>query len=201
MSSSAVPTDATPQSGTGFVKAMTLTDATMLVAGSMIGSGIFIVSASMARELPSPLWMILAWVLSGVMTLLGALAYGELAAMYPKAGGQCPHGEFVSCGDVLLQGDFARDGPARHADDRSLAQRHQSGGDIVHGPQPSRLLRILLCRRVRHPLCGTGACAAISLSCFNSSQNAPGIAARQWARLSAASCGVPMPVTTLAIAG
>jgi len=88
MSSSAVSTDATPDSGTGFVKAMTLTDATMLVAGSMIGSGIFIVSASMARELPSPLWMILAWVLSGVMTLLGALAYGELAAMYPKAGGQ-----------------------------------------------------------------------------------------------------------------
>jgi len=88
MSSSAASTDATPHSGTGFVKAMTLTDATMLVAGSMIGSGIFIVSASMARELPSPLWMILAWVLSGVMTLLGALAYGELAAMYPKAGGQ-----------------------------------------------------------------------------------------------------------------
>src|SRR6476660_967208 len=88
MSSSAVSTDATPHAGTGFVKAMTLTDATMLVAGSMIGYGIFIVSASMARELPSPLWMILAWVLSGVMTLLGALAYGEMAAMYPKAGGQ-----------------------------------------------------------------------------------------------------------------
>src|SRR3954466_15472345 len=88
MSSSAVSTDATPHAGTGFVKAMTLTDATMLVAGSMIGSGIFIVSASMARGLPSPLWMILAWVLSGIMTLLGALAYGELAAMYPRAGGQ-----------------------------------------------------------------------------------------------------------------
>jgi len=88
MSSSAVPTDATPPSDTGFVKAMTLTDATMLVAGSMIGSGIFIVSASMARDLPSPLWMILTWILSGVMTLLGALAYGELAAMYPRAGGQ-----------------------------------------------------------------------------------------------------------------
>src|SRR3982751_6532166 len=88
MSSSAVTTDATPHAGTGFVKAMTLTDATMLVAGSMIGSGIFIVSASMARGLPSPLWMILAWVLSGIMTLLGALAYGELAAMYPRAGGQ-----------------------------------------------------------------------------------------------------------------
>ncbi|MDB4887361.1 MAG: amino acid/polyamine/organocation transporter, superfamily [Gemmatimonadetes bacterium] len=88
MSSSAVSTDATPQSGTGFVKAMSLTDATMLVAGSMIGSGIFIVSASMARGVPSPLWLMLAWVLSSVMTVLGALAYGELAAMYPRAGGQ-----------------------------------------------------------------------------------------------------------------
>jgi APA family basic amino acid/polyamine antiporter len=67
---------------------MSLTDATMLVAGSMVGSGIFIVSASMARGVPSPMWLMLAWVLSGVMTLLGALAYGELAAMYPRAGGQ-----------------------------------------------------------------------------------------------------------------
>ncbi len=92
MSSSAVPTDATPQSdagaSSGFVKAMSLTDATMLVAGSMIGSGIFIVSASMARGLPSPMWLMLAWVLSSIMTVLGALAYGELAAMYPRAGGQ-----------------------------------------------------------------------------------------------------------------
>src|ERR671916_2745085 len=71
-----------------FVKAMTLTDATMLVAGSMIGSGIFIVSAGMARSLGSPLWLLVAWVLTGVITLLGALAYGELAAMYPRAGGQ-----------------------------------------------------------------------------------------------------------------
>src|ERR671916_2686953 len=71
-----------------FVKAMTLTDATMLVAGSMIGSGIFIVSAGMARTLGSPMWLIIAWVLTGVITLLGALAYGELAAMYPRAGGQ-----------------------------------------------------------------------------------------------------------------
>jgi basic amino acid/polyamine antiporter, APA family len=71
-----------------FVKAMTLTDATMLVAGSMIGSGIFIVSASMSRSLGSPFWLIVAWVLTGVITLLGALAYGELAAMYPRAGGQ-----------------------------------------------------------------------------------------------------------------
>src|SRR5918992_3201285 len=71
-----------------FVKAMTLTDATMLVAGSMIGSGIFIVSASMARSIGSPLWLLIAWALTGVITLLGALAYGELAAMYPRAGGQ-----------------------------------------------------------------------------------------------------------------
>lgn len=75
-------------SSPGFVKAMTLTDATMLVAGSMIGSGIFIVSADMARTLGSPFWLLIAWLLTGVMTLLGALAYGELAAMYPRAGGQ-----------------------------------------------------------------------------------------------------------------
>ncbi len=71
-----------------FVKAMTLTDAAMLVAGSMIGSGIFIVSADMARALGSPFWLLFAWVLTGVITLLGALAYGELAAMFPRAGGQ-----------------------------------------------------------------------------------------------------------------
>jgi APA family basic amino acid/polyamine antiporter len=75
-------------SGPGFVKAMTLTDATMLVAGTMIGSGIFIVSADMARTLGSPFWLLVAWVVTGAMTLLGALAYGELAAMYPRAGGQ-----------------------------------------------------------------------------------------------------------------
>ena len=74
--------------GSGFVKAMTLTDATMLVAGSMIGSGIFIVSADIARSLPSPFWLLVAWLVTGVITLLGALAYGELAAMYPRAGGQ-----------------------------------------------------------------------------------------------------------------
>jgi len=71
-----------------FVKAMSLTDATMLVAGSMIGSGIFIVSADIARTVGSPFWLLMAWVLTGVITLLGALAYGELAAMYPRAGGQ-----------------------------------------------------------------------------------------------------------------
>ncbi|MBA3343461.1 MAG: amino acid permease [Gemmatimonadaceae bacterium] len=81
------PGDAQASSG-GFVKALTLTDATMLVAGSMIGSGIFIVSADIARTVNSPLWLLLAWVAAGVITMLGALAYGELAAMYPRAGGQ-----------------------------------------------------------------------------------------------------------------
>src|SRR6266545_1190115 len=76
------------QSSAGFVKALTLTDATMLVAGSMIGSGIFIVSADIARTVNSPLWLLLAWIAAGVITMLGALAYGELAAMFPRAGGQ-----------------------------------------------------------------------------------------------------------------
>lgn len=71
-----------------FVKALTLTDATMLVAGSMIGSGIFIVSSDISRTVGSPFWLLMAWVVAGVVTILGALSYGELAAMYPKAGGQ-----------------------------------------------------------------------------------------------------------------
>src|SRR5919197_5764950 len=89
MTSVTAPTDAAPsQPQSEFVKAMTLTDATMLVAGSMIGSGIFIVSADIARKVDSPFFLLFAWVLTGVITLLGALAYGELAAMFPRAGGQ-----------------------------------------------------------------------------------------------------------------
>jgi APA family basic amino acid/polyamine antiporter len=88
MSSVAAAPDAVANSQPEFVKALTLTDATMLVAGSMIGSGIFLVSADIARTVGSPFWLIMAWVLSGIMTVLGALAYGELAAMYPRAGGQ-----------------------------------------------------------------------------------------------------------------
>ena len=80
--------DASQQPNPEFVKALTLTDATMLVAGSMIGSGIFIVSADIARSVQSPLMLLLVWLLTGVVTLLGALAYGELAAMFPRAGGQ-----------------------------------------------------------------------------------------------------------------
>ena len=70
-----------------FVRALTLTDATMLVAGSMVGSGIFIVSADISRTLGSPGWLLVAWILTGIVTVLGALAFGELAAMYPHAGG------------------------------------------------------------------------------------------------------------------
>jgi APA family basic amino acid/polyamine antiporter len=70
------------------VKGLGLTSATTLVMGSMIGSGIFIVSADMARLLDSPALLILAWVITGFMTIVGALSYGELAAMMPRAGGQ-----------------------------------------------------------------------------------------------------------------
>jgi basic amino acid/polyamine antiporter, APA family len=70
------------------VKALGLTSATMLVMGSMIGSGIFIVSAEISREVNSPALLIGAWLVTGFMTIVGALCYGELAAMMPRAGGQ-----------------------------------------------------------------------------------------------------------------
>jgi basic amino acid/polyamine antiporter, APA family len=70
------------------VKGLGLTSATMLVIGSMIGSGIFIVSAEIAREVDSPALLIGAWAVAGFMTIVAALSYGELAAMMPRAGGQ-----------------------------------------------------------------------------------------------------------------
>jgi len=70
------------------IKGLGLTSATMLVMGSMIGSGIFIVSAEIAREVNSPALLIGAWLVTGFMTIVGALSYGELAAMMPRAGGQ-----------------------------------------------------------------------------------------------------------------
>jgi APA family basic amino acid/polyamine antiporter len=70
------------------VQELGLTSATMLVMGSMIGSGIFIVSAEIAREVNSPALLIGAWLVTGFMTMVGALSYGELAAMMPRAGGQ-----------------------------------------------------------------------------------------------------------------
>lgn len=71
-----------------FKRSLGLLDATSIVAGSMIGSGIFIVSVFMARDLGSSGYMLLAWLLTGFITIAGALSYGELAGMMPKAGGQ-----------------------------------------------------------------------------------------------------------------
>ena len=65
-----------------------LLDATLLVAGSMIGSGIFIVAADITRNVGSGGWLIAVWLITGLMTLIAALSYGELSAMFPKAGGQ-----------------------------------------------------------------------------------------------------------------
>src|SRR6187455_494724 len=71
-----------------FKPTLGLLDSTMIVAGSMIGSGIFIVSADITRNVGSTGWLIMIWVITGLMTLTAALSYGELSAMFPKAGGQ-----------------------------------------------------------------------------------------------------------------
>ena len=71
-----------------FKPTLGLVDATMIVAGSMIGSGIFIVSADITRNVGSAGWLIAVWLITGFMTLIAALSYGELSAMFPKAGGQ-----------------------------------------------------------------------------------------------------------------
>src|SRR5215213_6625062 len=70
------------------VRGLSLLDATMIVIGSMIGSGIFITSAESARTIGSPGWLLVAWALAGVLTITGALCCAELAAMMPRAGGQ-----------------------------------------------------------------------------------------------------------------
>src|SRR5437016_1700718 len=82
------PMATTQQPQVDFVKAIPRLDATALVVGSMIGSGIFIVSAEILREVHSPGLLLVVWAASGVVTLMGALSYGELAAMFPKPGGQ-----------------------------------------------------------------------------------------------------------------
>lgn len=69
-------------------KSLGLLDATLLVAGSMIGSGIFIVSSIMMRDIGSPAWMLVLWIITGIITILAALSYGELSGMMPNAGGQ-----------------------------------------------------------------------------------------------------------------
>jgi basic amino acid/polyamine antiporter, APA family len=71
-----------------FKPSLGLFDATMIVAGSMIGSGIFIVSADITRNVGSAGWLIVVWLITGFMTLTAAMSYGELSGMYPKAGGQ-----------------------------------------------------------------------------------------------------------------
>jgi APA family basic amino acid/polyamine antiporter len=71
-----------------FKRELGLLDGTMLVVGSMIGSGIFIVSSDMVRQLGSAGWLIAMWVLTGIITVIAAVSYGELSAMFPKAGGQ-----------------------------------------------------------------------------------------------------------------
>src|SRR5207247_4906243 len=78
----------TQQPQADFVKAISRLDATALVVGSMIGSGIFIVSAEILREVHAPGLLLVVWAVSGIVTLMGALTYGELAAMFPRAGGQ-----------------------------------------------------------------------------------------------------------------
>ena len=81
-------TESTSTNDNKFVRGLGLLDSTMLVAGSMIGSGIFIVSSIIARQVGSPGWLLVVWLVTGALTLIGALSYGELAAMMPKAGGQ-----------------------------------------------------------------------------------------------------------------
>jgi APA family basic amino acid/polyamine antiporter len=85
-------TDATQATGavdreTGFIRELGLFDSTMIVMGAMIGSGIFIVPADMARNIGSPGWLLVAWLVTALLTLVAAVSYGELAAMMPKAGG------------------------------------------------------------------------------------------------------------------
>jgi APA family basic amino acid/polyamine antiporter len=82
---------ASTESGSGeaqFIRGLGLLDSTMLVAGSMIGSGVFIVSADIGRQVGASGWLLLAWVVTGILTITAALSYGELAAMMPRAGGQ-----------------------------------------------------------------------------------------------------------------
>src|SRR5215212_907358 len=76
------------QHATSFKQSLGLLDATMIVAGSMIGSGIFIVSADIVRNVGSAGWLIAVWVITGFMTVTAAVSYGELSGMFPKAGGQ-----------------------------------------------------------------------------------------------------------------
>src|SRR5438874_267376 len=80
--------DTRTKSEPGFVRAIGLFDGTMIVVGSMIGSGIFIVAADISRQTGSAGGLLLTWILTGLLTISAALSYGELAALFPHAGGQ-----------------------------------------------------------------------------------------------------------------
>ena len=80
--------EAADNSSPKLVRGLGLMDASMIVVGSMIGSGIFITSAESARLVGAPGWLLVAWALAGVLTITGALCCAELAAMMPRAGGQ-----------------------------------------------------------------------------------------------------------------
>src|SRR5579884_2183281 len=82
-----MPVSKTAARETGFLRELGLFDSTMIVIGAMIGSGIFIVPADMARNIGSPCWLLVAWLITAVLTVAAAISYGELAAMIPKAGG------------------------------------------------------------------------------------------------------------------
>src|SRR5450755_2051473 len=77
-----------PAENHSFKPTLGLMDATMIVAGSMIGSGIFLVSADIVRNVGGTGWLILVWLITGFMTVTAAMSYGELSGMFPKAGGQ-----------------------------------------------------------------------------------------------------------------
>ena len=88
MNQPAAPAVSEPDAVTGLRQSLGLFDSTMIVAGSMIGAGIFIVSADMARQVGSAGWLVVSWIITGLLTISAALSYGELAAMMPRAGGQ-----------------------------------------------------------------------------------------------------------------
>src|SRR6201989_873702 len=77
-----------PQHAPSFKQSLGLLDGTMIVAGSMIGSGIFIVSADITRNVGGAGWLVAVWLITGFMTITAAVSYGELSGMFPKAGGQ-----------------------------------------------------------------------------------------------------------------
>ena len=81
-------TNSTQPLETDLKRSLTLFDSTMIVMGSMIGSGIFIVTAGVAKQVGSPAFILITWILTGILTIIAALSYGELAGMMPKAGGQ-----------------------------------------------------------------------------------------------------------------